>query len=70
MPDSGNESPKVPIVCPECETSSRIPLSDVADTLEQHNDEVHAGKEFAKVEPAVMNHVQDIIIDDLDLREL
>lgn len=59
--------PEVPIVCPECGTETRIPLDDVADVLQRHNDQLHDGEEVAEVDPAVRSHLTDMVAEDLGL---
>lgn len=59
--------PKVPIVCPACETTSRIPLSKVAASLEQHNDRLHDGDDVAEIDPALAEELADIVAEDLGL---
>jgi hypothetical protein len=66
MPEN-DADPKVPIVCPACETTTRIPLSDVADKLEQHNDRLHDGESVAQVDPALAEELTDIVAEDLGL---
>lgn len=63
------DEPTVPIVCPECDTSSRIPLSEVGDTVEQHNERLHDGEEVASVDPAIAEHLTDMVAEDLGLLE-
>ena len=48
------DEPSVPIVCTECETETRVALSDVADALARHNDGKHDGEAVAEVEPALV----------------
>lgn len=57
----------VPIVCSECGTETKIPLSDVATTLEDHNESRHDGEEIAQVDPAVTEELADLVAEDLDL---
>ncbi|MFC4247103.1 hypothetical protein ACFOZ7_08845 [Natribaculum luteum] len=64
-----DESPRVPIVCPACETTARIPLSDVADRLENHNERLHDGETVAKVDPDVADRVADLAASDMGLLE-
>lgn len=61
--------PEIPIVCSECDTSSRIPLSSVADALEKHNERLHDGDDVAEVDPDVRAHVADLIAEELGLLE-
>ena len=64
---SDSDEPTVPIVCPECETTSRVPLSDVAETIERHNDGVHDGDDVASVDPDVADRIADLAADELGL---
>jgi len=57
--DSDGET-QVPIVCPECGTETRIPLSDVGATLDDHNANRHDGEDVA-------DELADLVADDLDL---
>jgi hypothetical protein len=58
---------EVPIVCPECGTETRIPLDDVADVLQRHNEQLHDGEEIAEVDPAVRAHLTDMVARGLGL---
>jgi len=66
MPDN-DADPTVPIVCPDCETETRIPISDVADSLQQHNERLHDGEEVAQVDPDLAEELADIVAEDLGL---
>lgn len=66
--DSDDE-PRVPVVCPECETTSRVPLSELADAIERHNEQLHDGEEVADVDPDVADSLADLVADDLGLLE-
>lgn len=59
----------VPVVCSECETTSSVPLADLAETVERHNEQLHDGNDVAQVDPDVADHVADIVADDLGLLE-
>ncbi|MES3160955.1 MAG: hypothetical protein PPP55_05215 [Halorubrum sp.] len=61
------EEPQVPIVCADCETETRVPLSDVADAIERHNDGKHDGEEVAEVDPALKDHLADLVAEDMGL---
>lgn len=63
-----HHEPAVPIVCPECETTSRVALEDVAETIERHNDRLHDGEVVAEVDPALKDQLADLIAEDLGLR--
>ncbi|RQG97200.1 hypothetical protein [Natrarchaeobius chitinivorans] len=67
--DSDTGNPRVPIVCSECETSSRVPLSELADSIERHNDQLHDGADVAEVDPDVADRIADLIAEELGLLE-
>ena len=66
MPDSDAE-PDVPVLCTECGTETRLPLSEVAATIERHNDQRHGGETIAQVDPAVADELATLVAEDLDL---
>ena len=59
--------PEVPVVCPACETSTRVPLSDVAAAVDRHDDRLHDGEAAARVDPAVADRIADLVAEDLGL---
>jgi len=61
------DEPDVPIVCEECETTSRIPLSDVGESLDRHNQNQHDGEEIAQVDPDLADQLADLVAEDMDL---
>jgi hypothetical protein len=63
------DDPLVPIVCPKCETTTEIPLPDVADSVAGHNDRLHDGEEVAGVDPALADELADLVAEDLGLLE-
>ncbi|MCL9817836.1 hypothetical protein [Natronocalculus amylovorans] len=69
MTTESDDEPSVPIVCEECGTNARIPLSELADKLASHNDRVHDGEQIAVVEPAIVEHIADMAADDLGIFE-
>lgn len=66
-PAEPDDDPRVPVVCPECETTSRVPLTDLAETVERHNDQLHDGEDIAEVDPDVADHIADLIATELGL---
>jgi len=62
-----DDDPTVPIVCPACETTTRVPLPSVADAVERHNASVHDGESIAEVDPAVSERLADLVADDMGL---
>jgi hypothetical protein len=68
---AGTESddPGVPIVCAECETTSRVPLDTVADAIERHNEQLHDGDDIAMVDPDIADQIADLVATDLGLLE-
>lgn len=61
------DDPQVPIVCPDCDVRTEVPLSDVGGTLDRHNDERHGGETVAEVDPALQEELADIVAEDLGL---
>jgi hypothetical protein len=61
------DEPEVPIICPECDTTTRMPISEVADNLERHNDQMHDGEDIAQVDPDIAEQLQNIVAEDLGL---
>lgn len=66
MAESDGE-PTVPIRCEDCGTETRLPLSEVGETLERHNEQRHDGEEIAQVDPAIADQLADLVAEDLDL---
>jgi hypothetical protein len=64
-----DDEPEVPIRCAACETTSRVPLSDLADTVDAHNDRLHDGEEIAEVDPAIKDQLADLVAKDICLLE-
>ncbi|KAB1196622.1 MULTISPECIES: hypothetical protein [Haloferax] len=60
---------RVPIVCEECDTTSRIPLTDVPDAIQKHNDRLHDGEDVAQVDPEIVRHVTDLAAEDIVLSD-
>ncbi|WP_436932297.1 hypothetical protein [Halosimplex halobium] len=61
------DDPTVPVVCPECGTETAVPIDDVADAVERHNDGVHDGETVAQVDPELAERVRDLVAEDLGL---
>ncbi|GGL38030.1 hypothetical protein EFA46_011495 (plasmid) [Halarchaeum sp. CBA1220] len=66
---SENDEPTVPVHCEACETTNRVALSDVAASVERHNERVHDGEEIATVDPDVADRLADLVAADLGLLE-
>jgi hypothetical protein len=69
LPIMPTEDPAVPIVCTECETETRVPLSEVADALSRHNEGTHGGEEVAEVDPGLKDQLADLVAEDIGLFE-
>ena len=65
--DADEAGPRVPIVCAACETTSRIPLADVADAVERHNEQLHDGDDVAEVDPDIADRIADLAASELGL---
>ena len=66
MPEN-DADPTVPIICPECDTETRIPISELAETLDRHNEGRHDGEEVAQVDPDIADQLADLVAEDMDL---
>lgn len=69
MSDDTNDTddPTVPIVCESCGTRSRVPLADLRESLDKHNDHRHDGEEVAQVDPVLADELADQVAADLGL---
>ncbi|OVE85928.1 hypothetical protein [Natronolimnobius baerhuensis] len=67
--DADESEPHVPVVCSACDTTSRVPLSELATTVERHNDHLHDGDEVAEVDPEIADQLADLVATDLGLLE-
>ena len=66
MPEN-DADPTVPIVCPECDTETRILISELAETLDRHNEGRHDGEEVAQVDPDIADQLADLVAEDMGL---
>jgi hypothetical protein len=64
---SDTDDPSVPIVCEECNTETRVPLSEVADMLATHNENQHDGEQCAQVDPDLADQLQNLVAKDMGL---
>ena len=64
-----SDDPTVPIVCSACDTTSRVPLSELRESLDAHNEKRHGGEEIAQVDPVLADALADAVADDLGLFE-
>ncbi len=62
-----DDEPTVPVRCPECETETAVPLSRVGESVERHNEQLHDGREVARVDPALREQLADLVAEDLGL---
>ncbi|ELZ09555.1 MULTISPECIES: hypothetical protein [Natrialba] len=65
--ETDTDSARVPIVCDACETTSRVPLSNVADAVERHNAQLHDGEAVAEVDPDIADQIADLVATELGL---
>lgn len=57
---------KVPVVCPECNTRSRVPLETANAAISRHNDRLHGGEDVAGIDPALKNELARLVAEDLE----
>jgi hypothetical protein len=55
------------VVCPECETTTRVALTDLEDALDRHNERLHDGESVAEVDPDLAEELADMVAQDLGL---
>jgi len=67
MAGPDDEEPSFPVVCPECDTETRVALSDLEGSIDRHNDQLHDGDDVAEIDPAVADHVLDLAAEDMGL---
>ncbi|MFB6146568.1 MAG: hypothetical protein ABEJ08_02665 [Halobacteriaceae archaeon] len=66
MTDEDDEV-RVPIVCPDCETTAEVPLADVGEAVSRHNERLHGGEEVAEVDPELSERLADLVAEELGL---
>lgn len=59
------DDPEVPVVCPECGTTTRVPLDEVADAVERHDERLHDGEDVAEVDPDVSDRLADLVAEEM-----
>lgn len=64
-----DDTPTVPVVCPACETTTRVDLDDVARAVERHNESLHDGEDVAGVDPAIVEGITDLAAEELGLTD-
>jgi len=64
---TSDDEPTVPIVCTACDTTTRVPLADVADAVDRHNENVHDGEDVAEIDPAIVSSLADLVVEDMGL---
>lgn len=66
---SDNDDPQVPIHCPDCETTSRVSLSDLESRIESHNEALHDGEDVARVDPDIAEQFRNLVVEEMGLLE-
>jgi hypothetical protein len=69
MNDDAADAPTIPVVCPACETTTRVGLSEVAEAVATHNENRHDGEEIAHVDAAIVDRIADLAAEDLGLTD-
>jgi hypothetical protein len=60
-----DDAPTVPVVCEACETTTRVPLPEAAETARRHNDRLHDGASEAGIDPDLVAELQDLVAADI-----
>ena len=66
---TSDDTPTVPIICPECETTTRISIDNLAESLERHNEQLHDGEDVAHIDPDIADQIQNMVAEDMGLLE-
>jgi hypothetical protein len=64
-----DDSPTVPVNCPVCETTTRVPVSEVAEAVAKHNENQHGGDDVAGVDSAVVDRIAALAAEELGLTD-
>jgi len=64
-----DEQPDIPVVCPACDTRTKVAFEDVEAAVARHNDQLHDGESVARVDPAVLEELADRVAEDMGLLE-
>lgn len=68
MGDSDDASgTTVPVVCERCGTDTRVPLDEVDDVIEHHNERLHDGEPAATIDPMIRDELAALVAEELDL---
>jgi hypothetical protein len=62
---SDDDSVTVPITCESCDTRTTVPLSDLPEAVEAHNDRLHDGESVAQVDPELSERIADLAAEDV-----
>ncbi|MFC7019796.1 MULTISPECIES: hypothetical protein [Haloarcula] len=64
---SDDELPEIPVVCPECDTRTKVAFDEVERAVRRHNEQLHGGEAVAEVDPDVLEALTDHVAKDLGL---
>lgn len=67
MSGTDEEEPAFPVICPGCETETRVALSDLEESIDRHNEQLHDGEEVAQIDPAVADEMLNLAAEDMGL---
>jgi hypothetical protein len=63
------DDPDVPVLCDECGTRTRVPLSTVGEAVQRHNDQLHDGEDVAEIDPDVAATLLDLVAEGMGLTD-
>ena len=61
------DEPTVPIVCSACDTTTKVALSSVAESIDRHNETRHDGEPIAEVDPVLKEQIADLVAEDIGI---
>lgn len=65
--DADGDVPTVAVVCPACDTSTRVSIERISETIDRHNDRQHDGEAMADIDPAVKDELARLVAQELEL---
>lgn len=62
---SEDKEPDIVISCPDCGTRTTVPLTDVTDAVDEHNESRHDGDDVAGIDEDFLDGVLDEVRDQI-----
>lgn len=56
----------VPVLCPVCDTTTRVPLDEAKLAVDRHNERLHDGESVATIDPALKDELARIVAEEME----